>query len=178
MKALALLPIAGAFSLYGSAFFGIWTAPGLENLPTCDVVMEHAPWNTEAEPEPVTGIIPISSVHQFQPVGVTSDWGNQPVIVLPTPDPEKIHVQALPKPAPVAAARPHSRPQARAAIRPQASPASKAAASRAVSQTRSYQPRGTKTTNSYRGSSSGNATRQSSGGSRPRVARRTYRSRI
>jgi hypothetical protein len=34
MKLLALLLVLTALGLFGSAFFGIYTAPGLEDLPT------------------------------------------------------------------------------------------------------------------------------------------------
>ena len=89
MKALALLIIAGAFSLYGSAFLGVWTAPGLEELPTYKVVMKHLPWEAPAEVEPEPALIPISDSVQFLPHGVAASWEDVPVINLPDRKPQQ-----------------------------------------------------------------------------------------
>jgi hypothetical protein len=36
MKAFAILIILSAMALFGSAFFGVYTAPGLEKFPTVE----------------------------------------------------------------------------------------------------------------------------------------------
>lgn len=85
MKSLALLPIVGAFSLFGSAFSGVWTPPGLEDFPTYEVVLAHAPWGEEEEfvPEPKAEVRPIARTTQFKPNGVFGNWENQSIVALP-----------------------------------------------------------------------------------------------
>ncbi len=83
MKSLALLPIAGALTLFGSAFSGVWTPPGLEGLPTYKDVLEQTPWGAPADEEPESGMFPISDAHQFRPHGVAGNWGDAPLIDLP-----------------------------------------------------------------------------------------------
>ncbi|NNC87916.1 MAG: hypothetical protein HKN82_05585 [Akkermansiaceae bacterium] len=71
MKPLALLFITGAFALHGTAFFGVWTAPGLEVLPTyADVSGASADEATE-RPVEDPGIFPVSSMDDWMPWGVT-----------------------------------------------------------------------------------------------------------
>ena len=80
MKALALIPIAGALLLFGSAFTGVWTAPGLELLPTYDSILKNTPpKHTSA----VAGVTAFGGEVQFQASGVTADWGDQPFVPLP-----------------------------------------------------------------------------------------------
>lgn len=80
MKSLALLPIVGAFSIFGSAFSGVWTPPGLNDFPTYEVVLKHTPWGAEEEEErsePVSLIVEISDDQQFRPEGVTGVFEGQ-----------------------------------------------------------------------------------------------------
>ncbi|MDE0594346.1 MAG: hypothetical protein OSB65_03775 [Roseibacillus sp.] len=56
MKAFAILIILSAMALFGSAFFGVYTAPGLEKFPT----VESLGKKKEGESKP-RGIFPINS---------------------------------------------------------------------------------------------------------------------
>ena len=111
MKALALLPIAGALTLFGSAFSGVWTPPGLEGLPTYKVVWEHTPWGASADEEedPEGGMFPISDAHRFRPHGVVGQWGDAPFINLPERKPQSVAVVNSVPPAQPAAPRPVAR---------------------------------------------------------------------
>jgi hypothetical protein len=114
MKSLALLPIAGALTLFGSAFSGVWTPPGLEGLPTYEELLARTPWGARAEEETPAGeMLPISDGIQFRPHGVTGHWGDAPLLDLPenktpSPVPEGKARTAANPPAPPR--RPASRP--------------------------------------------------------------------
>jgi hypothetical protein len=55
MKFLAILIILTAVGLFGTAFFGIYTAPGLEEIPTVD---SSGLKNKEAKEKAATGANP------------------------------------------------------------------------------------------------------------------------
>lgn len=64
MKTLAVLIVLTALGLFGSAFFGIYTAPGLEGLPTVESLgakkNEKETDVSEKEEQP-KGIFPVNS---------------------------------------------------------------------------------------------------------------------
>ncbi len=70
MKSFAILTILTALALFGSAFFGIWTAPGLEDLPTVESLGKKR-GEQAGEREQETGIIPMGRA-PFQPEGVSA----------------------------------------------------------------------------------------------------------
>ena len=64
MKILAVLIILSAFGLFGSAFLGIYTAPGLEDLPTLESLEGKKKKEAEADtekPAKPSGIFPVDS---------------------------------------------------------------------------------------------------------------------
>ena len=70
MKAIAVLIVLGALSMFGCAFLGIWTAPGLEGLPTVDVLGKDRAKDLEESEKPESGIFPMGNT-QMLPEGVS-----------------------------------------------------------------------------------------------------------
>lgn len=64
MKVFAVLIILAAIAMFGSAFFGVYTAPGLEDLPTAESLgnkkKDGESKKTEGSSKP-SGIFPVNS---------------------------------------------------------------------------------------------------------------------
>ena len=67
-KSLAYPIILGALALHGTAFFEIWTAPGLESLPTYSSLCASYKGTTTMDKE--TGIFPVGEDHNWLAAGV------------------------------------------------------------------------------------------------------------
>ena len=71
MKFLGALIILTAAALFGSAFFGVWTPPGLEGLPTVESLGRKRAEKTEEAVEQESGIFPMGS-GPFLPKGISA----------------------------------------------------------------------------------------------------------
>lgn len=71
MKAIATLIILGAVGVFGSAFLGIYTAPGLEDFPT----MESLGLGKDKASKEEAGQ-PASGIFQLNPDGKISERNN------------------------------------------------------------------------------------------------------
>jgi hypothetical protein len=61
MKAFAILIILSAMALFGSAFFGVYTAPGLEKFPTVESLEKKKGDSKKAGGSKPRGIFSIDS---------------------------------------------------------------------------------------------------------------------